>query len=668
MTVEPFLQQSSVFRFFPPEHQERVRALFRKVQYDFGESIVRQGDPADAFYVLLSGRARVIKTTARGEEIVLNTLRPGSEFGEAALLSPAPRTATVRCSSIVEALRLGRDDFATLIDEFPELRGHLEVTQRYRTLQSFLYEFSNFGRLPQPAINELVHRLTAEKFKAGQRIINKGDPAGPMYVVQSGKVRAFDPRSNGSKALAFYREGDFFGELSILNGSARAASAEAVTDCTLLALPRDTVLDLRKQYPEFEKLLTERLAQYTADATARVPLDFAKELLPADTRAAEKVGADQTSADDELGEKRPRIRKFPIVFQIDEMDCGPAALAMICRHFGRNVSLARIRRLCFTSSDGTSLKAICGAATELGLAARSLKVTPRNLPDLPLPAIAHWEGNHWVIIYEVTDKYVRIADPATGLRRIARPEFEQRWTGYVALFDFTEKFLQTPEAQRGLGWLKPFLTGYKTVFLQVFLLALIVTMLQLLFPIFTQMVVDQVIVDNDLALLNVIVAGMVVCLVFMIASNLAQQYLLSMSAVRIDSAMLDFLMRKLLALPMSYFNNRRTGDIQRRLEGARQVRTFAVQHGIGGVLALISGIASIGLMAMYSPKLAGVFLADGAVLRRADDRVDACPAAAVRRHRGELGPLQLASDRRDQRHRSGEGRRGRADVPRDDAQ
>jgi len=206
MTVEPFLQQSSVFRFFPLEHQERVRALFRKVQYDFGESIVRQGDPADAFYVLLSGRARVIKTTARGEEIVLNTLRPGSEFGEAALLSPAPRTATVRCSSIVEALRLGRDDFATLINEFPELRGHLEVTQRYRTLQSFLYEFSNFGRLPQPAINELVHRLTAEKFKAGQRIIDKGDPAGPMYVVQSGKVRAFDPRSNGSKALAFYRD------------------------------------------------------------------------------------------------------------------------------------------------------------------------------------------------------------------------------------------------------------------------------------------------------------------------------------------------------------------------------------------------------------------------------------------------------------------------------
>src|SRR4051812_44108299 len=120
MTTEPFLQQSSVFRFFPSEHQDRVRSLFRKMQYDFGDVIVRQGDPADAFYILVAGRARVIKTTKTGEEIALNVLRPGSEFGESALLSAEPRTATVRCSSIVEAVRLSRDDFTSLIEQYPE--------------------------------------------------------------------------------------------------------------------------------------------------------------------------------------------------------------------------------------------------------------------------------------------------------------------------------------------------------------------------------------------------------------------------------------------------------------------------------------------------------------------------------------------------------------------
>lgn len=613
MSTEPFLTQSSLFRFFPPEHRERVLGLFHKVQYDFGDLIVRQGDPADAFYILLAGRARVIKTSERGEEIALNVLRPGSEFGESALLTKEPRTASVRCSSLVEALRLARDDFDRLIAQYPELRGYLEATQRYRTLHGFLYEFSNFGRLPEPALNELIQRLTPVTYRAGARILSKGDAAGPMYVVQSGKVRAFDGDNGQPKLLAFYREGDFFGELSILNGSTRAASVDAVTDCTLLALPPETVLDLRNKFPEFEKLLAERLAQYHANSEARVPLDFAREMLPAEASVSAKVGPEQTDGselDDGRDEpaRRKRIRKFPFVSQIDEMDCGAASLGMICRHFGRKVSLARIRKLCFTSTDGTSLKALCSAATELGLAARALKVTPRNLPLMPMPAIVHWEGNHWLVVYDVGPKWVRVADPATGLRKISRDEFQKRWSGYAALFDYTDKFAEAPEGTGGIAWLKPFFSGYRTLFLQVFLLAGIVTLLQLIFPVFTQMVVDRVIVENDVGMLNIIVIGMLIALVFMVLSNLAQQYLLAFAAVRIDSSILDFLTRKLLALPLSYFNSRRTGDIQRRLDGARQVRQFAVQQGIGGVLSVVSLIGALILMTVYSAKLAGVFL------------------------------------------------------------
>src|SRR6185436_13886508 len=97
-------------------------------------------------------------------------------------------------------------------------------------------------------------------------------------------------------------------------------------------------------------------------------------------------------------------------------------------------------------------------------------------------------------------------------------------------------------------------------------------------------------------------------LVFMQVANLTQQYLLSFAAVRIDAAMLDFLTRQMLALPMSYFSSRRTGDIQRRLDGARQVRMFAVQHGVGGVLSLVTLLGAVLLMMLYNLSLAGVFL------------------------------------------------------------
>ena len=80
------------------------------------------------------------------------------------------------------------------------------------------------------------------------------------------------------------------------------------------------------------------------------------------------------------------------------------------------------------------------AATELGLAARALRVSVRNLAAMPLPAIVHWEGNHWIVLYDVGKSHVRVADPASGRRKIPRSEFEKKWTGYTALFDYTTEF------------------------------------------------------------------------------------------------------------------------------------------------------------------------------------------------------------------------------------
>ncbi|MEP7078769.1 MAG: peptidase domain-containing ABC transporter, partial [Chthoniobacterales bacterium] len=275
----------------------------------------------------------------------------------------------------------------------------------------------------------------------------------------------------------------------------------------------------------------------------------------------------------------------------------------------RKVSLARIRQLCHTATDGTSLKALCRAATELGLAARALKVSLRNLPLMPLPAIVHWEGNHWMVLYEVNEKFVRVADPALGLRKIARKEFEQNWSGYAALFDYTIAFEQAPESRPSAMWVMPFIAKFKRILVQVLVLAVAISVLELLFPVFTEMVVDKVIVERDVGLLGTILLGMFGALVFVQLATLAQEYLLAFAAVRLDTAILDFLSRQLLSLPMTYFNSRRTGDIQRRLDGARQVRQFAVGNGISALLALVQLIGALGLMTLYSPLLMFAFLA-----------------------------------------------------------
>ena len=225
--AEEYLRQVSFLQFLPEASYERVRALFRESQHEFGETIVQQGDKGDAFYVLVAGRARVLRTTADGREVPLNMLRPGDVFGEAALLSDAPRNATVRCSSSVGVLRLDRGELLDLLREQPELKQYLEMMVRWRTLHGFLYQFSNFGRLPRPALAALLSRLEPVEFAKGQSIIREREPTGPMFIIQHGKVRIFSVHNGAPRNLAFLRAGDFFGELSVLKGVARSASAEA---------------------------------------------------------------------------------------------------------------------------------------------------------------------------------------------------------------------------------------------------------------------------------------------------------------------------------------------------------------------------------------------------------------------------------------------------------
>jgi HlyB family type I secretion system ABC transporter len=618
------LEELPLLALLPSDMRAHVIARFLPATYSFGSVIVREGEPADAFYVLVSGRARVVKQTEAGDELALSSLRPGDSFGEMALLERSVRTATVRASSDVEVLQLDRTAFDDLLVQFPDLKKYLELQATQRRLQHVLRSYTAFAHLPVEALAMMLADLEPVVVDAGTLIIREGDPAGPMYVVEEGRLRVFSEVDGIRRYVRYLRRGDFFGEVSLFKGEPRSSSVESVSPCRLLRLTEQTFTRLLRSYPEFRAELEQRMAQYDYKTVARVPLDFADELIPAATSVQEPVGPRQVEATDEeeasadvepfatadgrFRKRAKRIRRFPHVRQLDEMDCGAAALAMVCRHWGRAVSLGRIRQLCFTSSDGTSLRALCRAAEELGLAARAVKASARNLSRMPLPAIVHWEGNHWVVLYDVTEEAVRIADPALGLRRLPRREFEERWSGYTALFDYTAAFQQAPEDTASAAWMWPFVRPFTSVLARAVGLAAVASVLQLLLPVFTQIIVDRVLVEQDLGLLNVLVGAMIVSLALMMVSLLVQRYLLSFVAVRIDAAALDFLTRKLLALPMTYFSARRTGDIQRRLSGLRQVREFLVQSSATGLTAAVQLLAGVTLMFVYSPLLGAVFL------------------------------------------------------------
>jgi HlyB family type I secretion system ABC transporter len=611
-----------LLRFLPLDARRLVASSFVPVRFPFGAPIVREGEEADSYYVLVSGRARVIKRTEGGEEVALNVLRPGDSFGEMALLEHGKRSFTVRASADVEALRLDKSIFHALVENHAELRSYLELQAKHRSLANFFRLYTAFARLPADEIAILLSELEPVEIGPGEIVVREGEPAGPMYVVEEGRLRTFVERGGRRRYLGYLRRGDFFGEMAMFRGTPRAATVEAVAPCRLLRLTPATFRRLVEGSAHFRERIDDRIRQYDEPQDARVPLDFAEELLPAEVAVHDDVGPDQVdgartstaagpfaSPEGLFVKKGARLRAVPFVRQIDEMDCGAACLAMICRHFGRSVSMARIRQLANTGASGTNLKALRHAAVDLGLAARAVRAPKDQLDQMPLPAIVHWEGNHWVVLVDVGERAVRIADPALGPRRVERGEFERRWTGYAALFDYTEAFERAPEARVSALWLAGFLRPHARLLGQAAALAAVVSLIELSFPVFTQLVVDKVLVDRNVELLRILVLSMAVMLVVLALASVVQRYLLSFVAVRFDAAALDHLMQRLLSLPLTYFGARRTGDIQRRLQGMRQIREFLVQNGVQVLTAGAQLAAALILMSAYSPLLTAVFLA-----------------------------------------------------------
>ena len=407
-----------------------------------------------------------------------------------------------------------------------------------------------FRSLPPELKKSVVGKSASASCSSGAHVIIDGEEADAFYVIATGRSQAVKRGQNGKEMLL------------------SEAPAEEIVS------PRQ--VDVR--------------------------LDGAGRLTPSNGRQ------------DKNGEP---LRAFPHVFQIDVTDSGAACLAMVCRHFKRPVSLSRIRQVVHTVPAGPSLRSLCRGANEFGLAARSVQALPSHLSDMPLPAIVHTHGDQWITLYHVESKWAHVADPAQGLRRISRADFEKLWSGYAILFDYVKEVSnpavkteeeQPPRRKPGIRWLGPFFRPFTGVMLKAVALAFICSAMEMLRPVFAQIIIDRVLVGMDRELLKVIIFALTGVLCFNIAALAVQRYLLSFVAVRFDGAVLDYTTRKLLVLPMTYFNTRRAGDIQNRLLGMAQVREFLTQYGVTGITAASQLSAALALMFVYSAQLAFVFI------------------------------------------------------------
>ena len=173
------LEALPILRFLPADARALVVSSFVPASCSYGSVIVREGEKADAFFVLASGKARVVKEGAGGGEVSLNVLRPGDSFGEAGLLDPeAIRTATVRASGDVEVLRLDRTVFDALLRIHPQIRTSFELQVRHRSLHNFFRLYGPFASPPAAALGALLTEFRPVSFAKGPVVFPARRPAG----------------------------------------------------------------------------------------------------------------------------------------------------------------------------------------------------------------------------------------------------------------------------------------------------------------------------------------------------------------------------------------------------------------------------------------------------------------------------------------------------------
>jgi ABC-type bacteriocin/lantibiotic exporter with double-glycine peptidase domain len=205
---------------------------------------------------------------------------------------------------------------------------------------------------------------------------------------------------------------------------------------------------------------------------------------------------------------RGPIKRTPTVLQMEAVECGAAALAMILAYYGAWIPLEQLRVACGVSRDGSKASNIVKAARGLGLAAKGFRKEPSTLHELPMPCIIHWNFNHFVVLEGIDGDRVSINDPAMGRRQIGLVELDLAFTGVVLAMEPTDAFRKIGTKPKGLRLLMRELRGSRGPVALVIAVSLALIIPGIVIPGFTKVFVDEVLIQNTRSWLVPLLIGM----------------------------------------------------------------------------------------------------------------------------------------------------------------
>ncbi|HAF28700.1 MAG TPA: ABC transporter ATP-binding protein [Bacteroidales bacterium] len=323
---------------------------------------------------------------------------------------------------------------------------------------------------------------------------------------------------------------------------------------------------------------------------------------------------------------------FPNYKQLDAMDCGPTCLRMIAKHYGKSYSLQNLRDKSYITREGVSMLGISDAAEAIGFRSMGVRITFDQLVnEAPLPCVAHWNQNHFVVVYKIKKispnpfrkggVFVYVSDPARGLIKFTKEEFENAWAntkedgeekGLCLLLEPTPDFYKADDEKlnkSGFKFLFSYLRPYKKIIVQLFLGLLLGSLLQLIFPFLTQSIVDKGINNQNLDFVTLIIIAQLVLIFSRTIVEFIRSWILLHLGTRINISLISDFLIKLMKLPVSFFDTKMIGDIIQRIGDHKRIESFLTSSTLNILFSFINLIIFGIVLLYYSINIFLIFLA-----------------------------------------------------------
>ncbi len=257
---EKGLPKIPLFSDLRREALTRVMERIQAKQFAEETVICKEGDPGDSIFIISHGNVSIFRLAKDGEKIRLNELKEGDFFGEFGFFADSRRQATVEALTDTTVLEITKQDLQEIIQEFPSVSQVLFKFYKERVLDTLLATSSLFKSFPPEERRQILGRVTMEKFSPGAMVLEEGAPGDSMYIIKKGEIEVFTHAPPGSPVtLTRLKEGDFFGEISLVTGRPRTASVKALQPVELVRLNKKDFDQIAANHPEVRKIVEQSI-------------------------------------------------------------------------------------------------------------------------------------------------------------------------------------------------------------------------------------------------------------------------------------------------------------------------------------------------------------------------------------------------------------------------